>query len=229
MTKSLNIWRSVGDPRGLVFCMIYLGMTSFGLNDYSMTRSILDESNAIAEANMDRWAHAFGLDMLGMVALAQGQNEEAMTRFTQSIALSREIGDQFNCTQTMIHLGQAYTALNSKEEARRLFLEVYTSARQNKWKLIILNILISYLEMSDELPGEKKLAVVISILAHPSVTPNVRTRCEEMREKLEASLLKREIEYAETLAREKGPENWAEELLEKTVITHATFGMDESK
>ena len=213
MTESLEIWRSVGDPRGLVFCMIYLGMTTFGLKDFASTQSILEESNAIAEENSDRWAHAFGLDMLGMVAMAQGQNEEAVTCFTQSIARSKEIGDQFNGTQTVIHLGQAYTVLGDREKARCLFVDAYANAYQNKWTLIILNILISYLEMGCDLPGENQLAIALSILSHPSVTPNVRMRSESICDKLKSSLSEYQIENAETIAGEKDPETWAREII----------------
>jgi hypothetical protein len=91
LTESLKIWRTVGDPRGLVFCMLYLGMTTVALNDIEATRSILEESNRIAEAKMDRWAHAFGLDMLGMVALSQEQNEEALDLFNTASIIQKRL------------------------------------------------------------------------------------------------------------------------------------------
>jgi tetratricopeptide (TPR) repeat protein len=213
LTESLKIWRPVGDPRGLVFCMLYLGMTTLALNDISSTRSVLQESNAIAEANMDRWAQAFGLDMLGMVSLSQGQNEEALPYFQQSIALSKEIGDQLNGTQTTIHLGMAYAALHSNEEAKCLFLEAYANARSAKWTPIILNVLIAFAEMQGELSAETKLAVACSVLEHPAVTPNMRARCEKLREGTVSTLSVGQIKSAEALAKEKKPEDWAQEIL----------------
>ncbi len=213
LTESLKIWRSVGDPRGLVFCMLYLGMTTFALKDIPATRSILQESNAVAEANMDRWAHALGLDMLGMVSLSQGQNEEALAYFNQSLALSKEIGDQLNGTQTAIHMGQAHAALRSNEQAKRLFLEAYANAGQAKWTPIILNALVSFVEMQNGLSAETKLAVALSVLSHPAVTPNLRARCEHMRDGMTSSLTTRQIEAAENLTKDKGPEAWAQEIL----------------
>jgi predicted ATPase/transcriptional regulator with XRE-family HTH domain len=213
LTESLKIWRSVGDPRGLVFCMLYLGMTTFALKDIPATRSILRESNAVAEANMDRWAHALGLDLLGMVSLSQGKNEEALAFFNQSLALSKEIGDQLNATQTAIHMGQAYVALRSNEAAKRLFLEAYTNARQAKWTPITLNALVSFVEMQNGLSAETKLAVALSVLSHPAVTPNLRARCEHMRDEMKSSLTTQKIEVAEDLAKEKKPEAWAQEIL----------------
>jgi len=213
LTESLEIWRSVGDPRGLVFCMLYLGMAAFALNDIPTTRSILQESNQIAEANMDRWAHAFGLDMLGMVSLSQGQNEEAQAYFAQSLALSKEIGDQLNGSQTTIHLGQASSALGYDEEAKRLFLEAYTTAQEAKWTLIIMNALLSFTDIQNGLPAETKLGVALSVLSHPAVTPYLRSRSEKMRDKMTSSLAAGQIEAAEKLAKEHRLEELAREIL----------------
>ncbi|MGD8402378.1 MAG: tetratricopeptide repeat protein [Anaerolineales bacterium] len=213
LSESLEIWRSVGDPRGLVFCMLYLGMAAFGLNDNSTTGSILQESNEIAEANMDRWAHAFGLDMLGMVSLSQGQNEEALAHFKQSLALSKEIGDPLNGSQTTIHLGQAYAALGHDEEAKRLFLEAYFHAQQAKWTLITMNALVSFTDIRNGLSAESKLGVALSVLSHPAVTPYMRSRSEKMRDEMISTLTPGQTEMAEKLAREKSLEDWAQEIL----------------
>lgn len=215
LTESLNIWRSVGDPRGLVFCMLYLGMTTFALNWVEETRSILNESNALAKANMDRWAQAFGSDMLGMVELAQGQNEEALQHFLRSIMLYKEIGDQLNSMQPVIHLGQTYAALRSNMEAKRLFLEAYAAARDNKWALITLSALVSFIEMEmkNGLPEETKLVVALSVISNPSVTPHLRARSEKLREAISSHLTAEQVKAAETCAKQKTTEEWAQEVL----------------
>jgi predicted ATPase/transcriptional regulator with XRE-family HTH domain len=212
LNESLTLWRSVGDPRGLVFCMIYLGMTAFALNNIATTRAILEESNAIAESKMDRWAHAFGLDLLGMTSLSQGECEEALTYFRQSSALSKEIGDQLNGTRTTIHLGMAHAALHSNAEAKRLFLEAYVNARQAKWTPLILKVLIAFAEIQAGMAAETKLAVALSVLTHPAITPEVRAACEKLRGEVLPTLTARQVETAETLAKEKKPEDWASEI-----------------
>jgi len=213
LTDSLKLWRSIGDPRGLVFSMLYLGMTTFALDKTEETRSILQESNAIAEANMDRWAQAFGMDMLGMVALSQGQNEDALEHFTESITLYKEIGDQLNAMQSTIHLGQAHAALRSTEEAKRLFLEAYVNAHDNKWTLIILSALVSFIEMKNSLSPETKLAVAFSVISHPSITPHLRARSERMRDEILPGLTPEQVEEVENLAKQKTPEEWAQAVL----------------
>jgi tetratricopeptide (TPR) repeat protein len=213
LAESLKLWRSVGDPRGLVFCMLYLGMTTLALGDIPATRSIVQEINQIAEANMDRWAHAFGLDMLGMVSLSQDQNEAALAYFSQSLALSNEIGDQMFGTQTIVHMGQAHAALQYNEEAKRLFREAYATAQQAKWTPIILNALVSFTELQNRISNETKLGVATSVLLHPAITPHLRARCEIIRGELSSSLTAGQIKVAESQAKEKSLEAWAQEIL----------------
>jgi len=213
LADSLAIWRMVGDPRGLVFCMLYLGMTALALNDTATTRSVIQESNTIAEAKMDRWAHAFGLDLLGMVCLAEGQEQEALHYFQHSLEHYRQIGDTLNSTQTLIHLGQAHVALKCPADARPLYLEAYANARQAGWTLIILVALVSFAEMEKDLSPEMKLAIALSVLAHPSVTPNLRARSERIRDELQSQLPPEQIKAAEELAKERTAEAWAEEII----------------
>ncbi len=223
LTESLKIWRSVGDPRGLVFCMLYLGMTTLALKQIEETRSILRESNEIAEANMDRWAKAFGSDMLGLVELSQGRNGEALELFSQSRTLYKKIGDQLNAMQPTIHLGQTYAALRSHEEARRLFLEAYAAARENKWTLIILSALVSFIEMENRLPLEIKLAVALSVISHTAVTPQLCTRSEKLRDEIVPCLTLEKVEAAERLAGQKSIEEWAQEILEQPGHSPSTY------
>jgi predicted ATPase/transcriptional regulator with XRE-family HTH domain len=212
LTESLKIWRRVGDPRGLVFCMLYLSMTALVLKDIPLTRSTLEESNAIAEANMDRWAHAFGLDLLGMACLSENRNEEALELFERSLQLYREIGDQLNGTNVMIHMGQANAALQCNADARRLYLEAYVNAQKAKWTPQVLRALISFVEL-DDLSNEVKLAVVLAVLSHSAVTPNLQARCEEIREGVMPMLTDKQIESARQASTEKTAEVWAQELL----------------
>jgi predicted ATPase/transcriptional regulator with XRE-family HTH domain len=213
LNDSLSLWRPVGDPRGLVFTMTYMGMTALGMKDYDVAKSILTESNQIADANMDRWAHAFGLDLLGIASMSQGQNEEAILHFQQSVALYNEIGDQMNSAQVTIHMGQACAAMRLDDEAKKLYLEAYSKAQTYKWPPVLLNALVSYTEMPNDLPYETKLAVALSVLAHPAVTPYLRGRSEAMRDDAKSNLGREMIKAAEDLASAKSPELWAQELL----------------
>jgi tetratricopeptide (TPR) repeat protein len=212
LNKSLSLWRSVGDPRGLVFCMLYMGMTALALKDIPAARSILQESNVIAETNTDRWALALGLDLLGIASLQQGKPSEALESFRRSQALSKEIGDQLNETQTLVHLGQAYAALQSYQEAKDLFMEAYGNARQAHWTPILLNALLSLAELPETMPPEARLAVALSVSSHAAVTPNLRERSERLRDEMTACLTAEQVETAGNIAKGRAPEDWVDDI-----------------
>jgi tetratricopeptide (TPR) repeat protein len=193
--------------------MLYLSMTALVLKDIPLTRATLEESNAIAEANMDRWAHAFGLDLLGMVCLAEGRNDEALELFEKSLQLYREIGDGLNGTNVTIHKGQAYAALQCGQDARRLYREAYENAQKARWTPQDLRALISFIELEGGLLEGTRLAVVLSVLSHSALTPNLRTRCEEIRDEVLPLLSDEQVEAVRQAAAEKAPEIWAQELL----------------
>ena len=216
LTKSMEIWQSVGDPRGQCYCYLHLALVTFALNEISETESILRESNQIAAANEDWWSYAFGLDILGMVSLSQGKNEDALAYFEQSKARMREIGDRFALLHIVVHIGQAYAALGSYGDAKQLFLEVYTEAHRAKWTPIILNVLVSFVKIEDQLPAETKLAVALSVLSHPGIDPILHNYGKRIRDENQNGLTPSQIALAEKLALEKPAEEWAEEFLDSS-------------
>jgi hypothetical protein len=92
-------------------------------------------------------------------------------------------------------------------------LEAYTNAQQARWIPIILQILISQMEMQNKLLPETKLAVTLAVLSHSANTPNLRIRCERLRDGLTSLLTPKQIKSATILAMEKNPEDWAQEVL----------------
>jgi predicted ATPase/transcriptional regulator with XRE-family HTH domain len=213
MKESLTIWRTVGDPRGLIFCMLYLSSAALARGKTEIAESFLEESNAIAIGKMDRWAHAFGLDLLGQASRSKGQNEEALDLFRKSLALSQEIGDQWAGTQTLIHVAEAESALGFKENSKRLFLEAYANAHQSKWIPTVLEVLVSFILSDTERPKDLKLAAILAVLAHPAASPNIRLRAEKLRAELESQLTPEQIEDIKRLSLNKPVEAFAEEIL----------------
>jgi len=99
------------------------------------------------------------------------------------------------------------------EEAKRLYLEVFLNAKANKWIQLLLNALISFVELPNDISHETKLAVALSTLANPAITPNLRGRSEAMRDEAISHLSDDKIKAAKEAANEKSPELWAQELL----------------
>lgn len=209
LTSSLQLWREVGDLRGLVFCMLYLSAAVLALGNYERVEAIVNESNAIAEQKGDRWAHAFGLDLLGNIAIARGEAQRAVESFRQSLALSQEIGDQWAATLALIHLGDAHAAHGERAEAQRLFCEAYEQARQAHWPSTILDVLVASLNVAEETDPETRLAIAEAVLANPAANLATRQRAERLRDQLAALLSPQQVEAAQTQAKQKPIEEWA--------------------
>jgi tetratricopeptide (TPR) repeat protein len=211
--EGLDIWRSIGDPRGLCYCNLHMGLVTLALNGLEETETIMQESNEIAASNNDRWSYAFGLDILGLVALTRGQYEEALIYFEEGKSHVSEIGDRFVLLYFTVHKAQAYIGLGSNKKAKQLLQEAYKEAVRSNWILIILNALVSYLEIKNELPARQKLAVSLAVLEHPGINPEIYDRAVCIRDKSLSRLKAQQAGLAEQWAKEKNAEEWAKELL----------------
>lgn len=199
LTDSLEMWRTVGDLRGLTFCMLYLSSAALALGKIDTAKTTLFESNAIAEKKMDHWAHAFGLDLLGKVVMLEGEFEKARSLFEQSLALSEEISDKWAGTQTRIHLGEALASLGENDEAKRLFHQAYRSAQQAKWVPTILEALIAFVAIAQETLPETSLAVTLFVLTHPATSPALQQKANQVRERLTSSLTEQQLVAAQEI------------------------------
>lgn len=206
LSGSLKFWRSVGDPRGLVFCMLYLSSAALLLGEIEAAETILHESHAIAEEKMDRWAQAFGLDLLGQAALARGDYAQAQDRFQRSMALYDEIGAPWGTAQVSIHLAEAQAGLGSGPQARDLLRQVFQNAWQAQWVPTILEALVAFLSLDDEIVPQTKLAALQAVQVHPAITPQIRQRVTGLSERWS------DVLAGTPLQTEKSAETWATEI-----------------
>jgi tetratricopeptide (TPR) repeat protein len=192
--------------------MLYLSAAVLALGNYDRVEAIVNESNAIAQQKSDHWARAFGLDLLGNVAIARGEVQAAIESFQQSLVLSQEIGDQWAATLTLIHLGDAQLALNDRAGAHQLFRKAYENARQARWLSTILEVLVAALAADDQIPNETRLAIAQAVQSNPSTNLPTRQRAVLMSDQLTAALNPQQIEAAQHLSQQKTAEEWAIEF-----------------
>jgi predicted ATPase/transcriptional regulator with XRE-family HTH domain len=212
LTDSLMMWRTVGDLRGLTFCMLYLSSAALALGKIDAAKTTLTESNSIAKKKMDRWAHAFGLDLLGKVAMLEREFEKARDMFEHSLVLSDEIGDKWAGIQVRIHLGEALALLGQDEAAKRLFYEAYRIAQQAKWVPTILEALVALVSIEQNMPPETRLAITLSVLSHSAASPTLHQQAERLREQISSSLTEKQL--TEALAQVPGVETeWWDRLV----------------
>lgn len=208
LADSLELWRAVGDLRGLSFCMLYLSAAALALGKNEEARQTLAESNAIAQEKLDRWALAFGFDQLGRIAMLESDFESARDLFQRSMALSDEIGDKWAGTQTRIHLGEALASLGQDGEARALFLQAYRGAQQAHWAPTILEALVAYVSVDQEMPPETRMAVALSVLSHPAASPDLHRQAAALREQMTGALTEEQVNAAHALVPKSETEWW---------------------
>ena len=73
---------------------------------------------------------ASNLNNLGVIARAQGDQEQAVSRFQEALAVNRELHDPAAICETLNNLGQAYQGQGRLREANAAYLEALDQARQ---------------------------------------------------------------------------------------------------
>jgi tetratricopeptide (TPR) repeat protein len=213
LTAILKTWRAVGDPRELIFCMLYLSSAALALNDFATAESVLAESNAIALQKRDRWALAFGLDLLRQAAMAQERFDDAHSYYDQSLVLSQEIGDLWASNRTLIHLAEVQATDGMVEETKQMFQEAYLQAQQAKWIPNVFEALVAFLTVDSERSLEICFGALTAVLSHPAITPPIRQRAESLRDKWVSRLTPKQRADARAVASAKSLEDWAQEVL----------------
>jgi tetratricopeptide (TPR) repeat protein len=97
-------------PTGLLgIVLLCSGQALFWEGDYAQAARLLEESLAVG-ATVNGYEGSLALNILGEVALAQGDHAAARARFRESQIFSRDRGDTWYCAAA--HLGEGYVALD---------------------------------------------------------------------------------------------------------------------
>jgi tetratricopeptide (TPR) repeat protein len=74
---------------------------------------------------------AANLNNLGVIAQAQGDQEQAVRRFQEALAVNRELNDPAAICETLNNLGLAYQSRGRLQEANAIYTEAWDYARQS--------------------------------------------------------------------------------------------------
>jgi predicted ATPase/DNA-binding SARP family transcriptional activator len=84
-----------------------LGVLAWAQDDYVAARCLLEESLALAPAELEPLTRAHALGFLGLVTLYEDQAAQATTLLTESLTLFRALEDSFGIGVSLIRLGMA--------------------------------------------------------------------------------------------------------------------------
>jgi len=123
MEESLQLWRELGDKRGLVRATISLGNSQGFRGERAKGRALLEQSVAMARELGDKWCLALALVWLGAIMLRQGEITAAREAEEEGIKLCREVGDRRIMAIALFHLGNVMTFQGEPEKHRLLHEE----------------------------------------------------------------------------------------------------------
>lgn len=119
-SRSLAIRSELGDTWGISMALMALGTAARFRGEPAVAREHYERSLAArVEFAMDRIGIAQCMWNIAATALLEGNHEEAMQRFRDAAALSREVGDLGLAARCLISVVRAARAAGRVEDARR--------------------------------------------------------------------------------------------------------------
>jgi tetratricopeptide (TPR) repeat protein len=102
---AIQLAREAGDPRAEVAGHLHWGQALSEQSDFEAARRLLEKTVTLAQAGRLRPEQAQGLRHLGSVYWCLGEYPQAGIHYTESLALTRDIGDRRNEASALNNLG----------------------------------------------------------------------------------------------------------------------------
>lgn len=146
--QSLDLYRQLGDQRGIGLALQFLGMIARTKGDLAAARLLLEEALACFKDRRLPFNSAWALFHLGLLEDRQGASAQARARFEESLALFRTVGDKKGLVNALYWLG--WTVLHQGEaSAAAVFLEEgCTQAREIGYQVGLADCLRALCEVA---------------------------------------------------------------------------------
>src|SRR5688572_10300728 len=132
LEESIQIAEKLKDDSLLVWPLMYLGWTFWGLKEYERAKHCLERSLSIARTlgEEGRGAVAVSMAYLGDIPYAQGNLKEARRLYEEAILALRELQNPSMLTPSLRRLGYVEVREGNFTQAVQLFCESLESNRQ---------------------------------------------------------------------------------------------------
>jgi predicted ATPase/DNA-binding CsgD family transcriptional regulator len=126
--RAASLIESTGDKSNLATTNYHLAVVAFGLGDLDQAASIAKEIIAIPR---ERWSSSacYSLHLLGLIALQQGNHQEAAAKLRETIEFAREYGIPASIGEGLSAVGALAAANRDFEIAARTFGAAETFVR----------------------------------------------------------------------------------------------------
>lgn len=130
LEEGLEIWREIGDERGMAAALNTLGNLAWRHSEYERARGFYDESLEIERRRGDTAGTVRALINLANIDSQQGNYPAARTRYEEALAKNRLAGNRSWETAILHNLGEIAWDEGDYETARRLYEESLVIRRE---------------------------------------------------------------------------------------------------
>lgn len=116
--ESVNLFKSLGDERGLAAALGNMGNLALNQRDFGAAEALYRGSLALCRKMGDRQRAAYSLNNLGVVARHYGDTKTAWSLYEEALANHRELGNRQWESITLSNLGSLAQYEGRYEEAR---------------------------------------------------------------------------------------------------------------
>ena len=212
--EGLALWRAVGNPSGLAFCLNFYSHTLYVVREYREAQTLLCESLALSTVMDDRTSWGQALNHLGRVAQALGEYQEAERLFHESLVLFKDIGSAWGIAQVLNDLGGMSSALNAYPKSQQYFRETLATAMEAKALPVALDALVGITAVRAKAgAAEPALELAAYILHHPASSKETQERAAQLGAEVQAQLTPPQIEAAQARAQAQTLEALVAEIL----------------
>ncbi|MFN8496405.1 MAG: BTAD domain-containing putative transcriptional regulator [Anaerolineae bacterium] len=102
-----DMWRDLGDSRGMAFSLYNLAMLAKGSGDYAEATRLFEQSLSIFQTVNDRAGYAYALLNYGILKHVQGEYRASTTLFEESLIEMRRLGDSAGLAAALSNRGLA--------------------------------------------------------------------------------------------------------------------------
>jgi tetratricopeptide (TPR) repeat protein len=121
LQESLEIWRELGDKRGMAIVLNNLAWIACHRGELAAAQSLLEESLAMSRERESQWGIASALCHLGHVALDKGDHARAQVCYHESLTRYQELGNKIGIAEALVGCGRLALAEDRHARAARLF------------------------------------------------------------------------------------------------------------
>jgi non-specific serine/threonine protein kinase len=132
LEESVALFRELGDPRGMGWALLGLGLAAHALGDVAAAKAHELESIEVSREMGNRKLLAMALNNLALVHDSLAEHAEAISALEQALVIQQEDGLELNAAFTLLNLGALNRTTGDAVTARARFEEALTTLRAVK-------------------------------------------------------------------------------------------------